>query len=96
MTLDEAKKVMKEIRKRLVADDLVIADGRDENDSQQNEAFSISYKALEDFQSSLAMIDIDGVDCDKLWKNAWGKNHQHLPEDMYSHAVTYIDSILEL
>lgn len=97
MKLSDAKQLCREIRTKLRHTPVEIDDGRDDGDAEQNRAFSNSFKKINDLNKKLAGIDIDGVDCDELWRSSWPKNpNTHAPEDVYSHAMTYIDKILEL
>ena len=76
--------------------DIVINDGTDNDDYVQNMSFTASYKFLESIHHKAAMIG-DGGDeeLDKLWKKSTENKLLNLPEDMYNHLVTYLQSIID-
>lgn len=98
MKLEEAKKETTEIRKQLTALNLeaCLDDGRDSGDARQNMSFTQVSKSINDIQTRLSFVDIDGVDTEELWLTAWHGRHNHIPEDRYTHAIAYCDSILKL
>ena len=87
------------IRKSLVenasAEDMM-DDGSDTDDAGQNARFSDQCRNIESTNSYLSKIDIIGVKngvMDTLWSRSWNGGDPHIPEDIYNHALEYIDNI---
>lgn len=73
-------------------DDNILDDGRDSGDVEQNARYSGTVRKTDDIISEIAGIDIDGIDCDQLWRDAWaGIGNCNLPENKYNHASKYIE-----
>lgn len=101
-TLAKAKEIAKAMIEKLdeITDDMVIDDGFDSVNSEQQFAFIHAKTTIEMVEKTLALIDIEGYDkceLDQAWRNAWdGCTTPHLPECKMNHAIKYAQWILFL
>lgn len=84
---------LNQLRQELIGitDDNILDDGCDSGDVEQNARYSGTVRKTDDIISEIAGIDIDGIDCDQLWRDAWAGINSSLPEDKYNHALRYIE-----
>lgn len=97
MKKTEAKDKLINLRQQLVGADVTIDDGYDDGDQSQNAAFSLSLGNIRSLRSRVADVDVDGIDCDALWKESFksfATFNGNAPEDVYNQTLTYIDLLL--
>lgn len=95
-------KELKELRERLENEisDNIYDDGSDDNDAEQNAAYTREVKIIDEVGERLAQIDcieafqISGLEL--LWESCWENGESHLPEEKCNHHMRYIDRLIEL
>ena len=79
------KAELDKITKTWRGQDVVIDDGRDANDEQQNKAFSRGLRNINKIWESLARLDLDGYSTnqmDDIWRRSFQRDyHMNLPEE---------------
>ena len=101
MDLQSAKAKAQECIDMLVkTTDDIFDDGRDSGDVAQNSRFVSNTSIINTAHTTLAWIDIDGMDSEEMgdaWYKAWdGSKNPHLPEEKHNHALRYANWILSL
>ena len=101
MDLQSAKTKAQECIDMLVkTTDDIFDDGRDNDNVAQNSRFVSQTSIINKAHSTLASIEIDGMDSEEFgdaWYKAWdGSKNTHLPEEKHNHALRYANWILSL
>lgn len=87
-------KELDSIYQELIEMDLVLDDGRDDNNFYQNRRFCICMNNLDDILKRLLSIQIEGLEGirHEIW-NKVASPHMNLPEEKYNSAIRYIVEI---
>jgi len=74
---------VKEIRQKLIRMNLIVDDGRETGDSDQNISFGFSIRELEGLRAELAKIEFENANA--LWNAAHEEyNNINLPEEKFA------------
>lgn len=95
-------KELKELKKKLEDEvsDNIYDDGSDNNDAEQNVAYSSEVQIINEVGDRLAQIDcieafeISGLEL--IWESCWENGDSHLPEEKCNHHMRYIDRLIDL
>lgn len=95
-------KELKKLRERLENEisDNIYDDGSDDNDAEQNAAYTREVQIIDEVGEKLAQIDsIEDIEISGLeliWESSWENGDSHLPEEKCNHHMRYIDRLIEL
>jgi hypothetical protein len=85
MNKEQFKSELDKIKKTWRGQDVVIDDGRDTNDEQQNKSFSRGLRNINKIWESLARLELDGYSADQMddiWRRSFRRDyHMNLPEE---------------
>lgn len=98
MTLNNAKGIAKNIIAELekLSFDDISNDGYDSDDQNANTSFSFACAVIDDCESRLADIDIDGIEdyvLNEMWSDCFC---ERLPESRYNRNIEYAHKLLAL